>query len=189
MKHKVVAITGGIGSGKSCVAQMLRQMGFCVLFCDKLAAEVAHEKELLDQVRVLLGDDCVTNGQLNRKAVRERVFCDDELYLKYSKLFWERTKQRLLCEVNFAEQETVFVEIPVISAFRFDWHEIWLVESEKEIRLNRVTVRDGVSEQNVLDIMAKQPTCENYTRKIVNDGSLETLKKRVENALKNARLS
>lgn len=188
MKRNIVAITGGIGSGKSCVAEILRQMGFCVVYCDKLAAEVAREKDLLDQVCLLLGNDCVTNGELNRKVVREKVFADDGLYLKYSNLFWERTKQRLLDEVNLAEQKTVFVEIPVISAFDFDWYEIWLVESAKEIRLQRVALRDGVSAQNVLNIMSKQLDCENFTRRIVNDGSLETLKKRVECALQDAKL-
>lgn len=190
MKRKVVAITGGIGSGKSCVANILQQMGFRVVFCDKLAAEVSREKELLEQVRLLLGNDCVTSGELNRKVVREKVFCNDELYVQYSSLFWERTKQRLIDEVNSADNdETVFVEIPVISAFQFPWQEIWLVESAKEIRLTRVTLRDGVSAQNVLNIMAKQADCKNFTRKIVNDGSLEKLKQRVEDALQDAKLA
>lgn len=188
MKHKVVAVTGGIGSGKSSVAYILQEMGFSVIFCDKLAAEAANDADLLNKVRLLLGEWCVTDGKLNRKAVREKVFNSDELYDEYSRLFWRHTELRLLEEVDLAETEAVFVEIPVLSAFDFEWYEIWLVESDREVCVQRAVSRDGVSVKNILSIMARQPVCQKYTRKIPNYGSLNDLKTQVAEALRAAEI-
>ncbi|MGN1066380.1 MAG: dephospho-CoA kinase [Candidatus Fimimonas sp.] len=184
MKRKVIALTGGIGSGKSTVAEILRGMGFVVLDCDKIAAEVSHEKQLLAEVSALLGKDCVADGKLQRKVVRERVFGNDALYKQYCNLFWERTKNALACQLNGLDG-TIFVEIAVFDAFVFAWDEVWLVQSEKQTRLQRVTARDGVSEQNVLEIMSKQNYPCEVTCVIQNDGNLDDLKTAVLSALKN----
>ncbi len=187
MKRKVIAITGGIGSGKSAVSSIISAYGFEVVDCDKLSRQVATDKNLLNDVAKLLGNDCVVDGQLNRKLVRERVFCNDNLYQKYSNLFWNRIKTALTDIVEKANS-TIFVEIPLISAFEFDWSEIWLVESSDETRIKRVSQRDNVSEQNVLDIMSRQQPTQHYTKKIVNDGSLDDLKHVVDVLLKELKL-
>lgn len=191
MKHKVIALTGGIGSGKSEVARILQKRGFTVLFCDKIAAEVATEKSVLDRIETLLGEECVANGILNRKAVREKVFADNELYKAYSDIFWDSTKSRLSEQVEAAycensackNRDVVFVEIPIISAFDYDWWAVWLVESDKNIRVKRVRERDAVSEQNVSQIMSRQAEVQFYTVKIENNGGLAELENSVDSAL------
>lgn len=188
MKRKVIALTGGIGSGKSAVARILvDSYNFDVVDCDELSREAAKDGQLLSNVQQLLGEDSVIDGKLNRKFVRERVFRDDELYNSYSNLFWEKI-QKLLEQKIALLGATIFVEIPVLQAFQFDWWEIWLVESSDELRLLRVEQRDGVSASNVQSIMSKQPTCPNFTRKILNNGNLEDLKECVKAALQNSSL-
>ncbi|MDE7454273.1 MAG: dephospho-CoA kinase, partial [Clostridia bacterium] len=73
MTSKVVAVTGGIGSGKSEVMRYLNSLGYSTLDCDKLAMEVATRPNVLEQVTDLLGEGYVVNGQLDRKAIRSRV--------------------------------------------------------------------------------------------------------------------
>ena len=184
MKRKVIAITGGIGSGKSTVAEILRGMGFVVLDCDKIAAEVSHDEQLLVEVSALLGKDCVADGKLQRKVVRERVFGNDALYTSYCNLFWERTKNALVSRLD-GLCGNVFVEIAVFDAFPFLWDEVWLVQSDKQTRLHRVTARDNVSEQNVLEIMSKQNFPREVTCTIQNDGNIDDLKSAVLSALHN----
>lgn len=183
MKPNVIALTGKIGSGKSSVAKILSDKGFRVVDCDVLSRRVAGEKEVLQQVRALLGAESVINEKLNRKFVREKIFADKNLYVSYSAIFWNRIKELLNKEI-LCDEKFVFVEIPIIDAFDFDWYEIWLVECSVENTIDRVVARDSVSKENVLSVLSHQNSSSCYTRKIVNNGSIEDLITAVNLALK-----
>lgn len=187
MKRKIVALTGGIGSGKSTVGDFLRGLGFAVLDCDKISRKVETSQEVLSDVTHLLGEDYVENGQLARGKIRERIFDDDVLYKNYCELFWNRIRDELRRQLENMPA-TVFVEIAIWDAFEFEWSEIWLVKSSEKNRIKRVTERDGVSVRNVKNIMARQQSQPAHCRIIVNDGSLEDLKKEVVNAVENLEL-
>ena len=188
MKRKVVALTGGIGSGKSAVASILRDMGYKTVDCDVLARQVADFPQTVAQLEQLLGSKYVSNGSIDRKAVRERVFCDEKLLKQYQTIFFDGVKSLLLDEIEQIDG-TIFVEIPILDAFDFKWDEIWLVESELDRRISRVTVRDGVSQQNVLNIIAKQKQFGNPTRVIANNGDLGDLQHAVKQALVQSKLN
>ncbi len=187
MKRKIIALAGGIGSGKTSVAAILRDLGFAVLDCDKVAMDVSSDAQLIVAISNLLGEDCVINGKLDRRAVREKVFADNDLYKKYCKLFFAKTKSLLLKKISEISG-TVFVEIAVFDAFSFDWDEVWLIESDNGRRIARVIARDSVSKQNVLDIMSRQKKIEQFTYKIENSGSLAELKEKVIYTLKKSQL-
>lgn len=182
MKRKVIALTGGIGSGKSAVAQILRHMGYQTVDCDVIAREIANEPSVVAAVEGLLGSESVIDGAINRPKVREMVFADADLLKKYDAIFHGRVRQRLMELVNQTDA-TVFVEIPVIDAFDFDFDEIWLVVCSQDAQIARVTARDGVTADNVRNIMAKQHFDGNYTRILVNNGSLDELGEQVIAAL------
>ena len=184
MKRKVVAVTGGIGSGKSEVCKILREMGFATVNCDELARQIANEPSVIAAVEHLLGAESVTNGAINRSKVREIVFTDEVLLKKYDEIFFNRVQQRLSEIIEHTDGD-VFVEIPVIDAFEFGFDEIWLIESSASAQIERVTARDGVSVQNVEHIMKRQ-CYPKYTKVIRNDGSVEELKEQVFFALKGA---
>ena len=188
MTRKVIALTGGIGSGKSEAASVLRGFGFKTVDCDKLSRTVAEDPEVIKQVRKLLGRKCVADGKLDRKAVREKVFADAALLDAYNALFFEKIKT-LLAEKLEKTEGTVFVEIPVISAFPFDWDEIWLIESDEQTRIKRVRNRDNVTEQNVKQIMSRQTCKIDPTHTIINCGTRDYLKAQLELALKQSKLT
>lgn len=182
MKRNVIALTGGIGSGKSVVGNYLRQKGFAVIDCDQLSRQVSTQPQVLNSVANLLGEGYVADGQLNRAKIRNVVFADPQLHKQYNQIFHTRIKQEL---TQLVEQSngTVFVEIPLIDAFDFDWQQIWLVQRSLNDRVNSVVQRDGVTPQNVLDIASKQVVCDHPTATINNDGSLQQLYSQVDDLL------
>lgn len=182
MKRKVIALTGGIGSGKSSVSKILAERGFEVVDCDAISREMATDQAILQQITDLLGPQSVVNGNLNRPYVRNIVFADDKLYEKYSKIFWDGVKQALVHRVETCSQ-SLFVEIPVINAFEFPWDEIWFVDSRVDVRIARVCARDGVSAANAMDIISRQKLCDNYTRIIENNGTFAQLQSKVDDLL------
>lgn len=187
MKRKVVALTGGIGSGKSAVAGILRNMGYKTVDCDVLSKHIASLPQTVAQVEQLLGSEYVLNGSIDRKAVREKVFGNEKLLKQYQAIFFDGIKSLLLAEIEQTDG-VVFVEIPILDAFDFNWDEIWLVDSELDRRISRVTVRDGVSQQNVQNIIAKQKQYGNPTRIITNNGNLGDLQHAVKQALVQSKL-
>lgn len=198
MTSKVIAITGGIGSGKSEVKRYLDSLGYSTIDCDVLARNVATQPNVLQQVRQLLGNEYVVNGQLDRKAIRNRVFEDEQLLKQYNDIFFGEVKQLLresiaqynssqfkYDSVNKMSCNVIFVEISVFDAFNFAWDEVWLVESDLEVRKDRVVERDRVTRQNVDSIISRQYISSRYTLKIENNGSLDDLRRSVNEALKN----
>lgn len=182
MKPRMIALTGCIGSGKSTIAKILsHEYNFDVVDCDALARELAENSEVLSEISAMLGEECVSDGHLNRKKVREIVFGDTELYKKYNAIFFERIKA--LLQQRTAGLQTVFVEIPVLSAFSWNFDEIWLIDSEKDSCIVRASRRDGVSEENIDSILSRQEICQTYTRRICNYGSLSDLRAELDKAL------
>lgn len=195
MKRKVIAITGKIGSGKSAVARILRDMGYKTIDCDELAKQVASKPEVVERVAQLLGSHCVVNGALNRKAIREIVFKDEALLKKYEQIFFDGVKELLVANVDHLQEniatendrQAVFVEIPVLDAFSFTWDAIWRVESSEKDCISRVIARDSVSADNVRSTLSRQKTYD-CSHIIKNDGNIEELMQSVRNALANSGL-
>lgn len=183
MRNKVIAVTGGIGSGKSVVIGYLQSLGYVTLDCDVLAKEISCRSQVVEQVAKLLGDEYVVNGRLNRKAIRDIVFANKELLQKYNNIFFPEVKKLLDERISKIGKELVFVEISVFDAFDYRWDEVWLVEADKETRLNRTAVRDGTSINTLENLFSCQNVCADFSRKIVNNGTIETLKKQVDENL------
>lgn len=182
MTSKVVAVTGGIGSGKSEVCRYLQSLGYQTLDCDVLAREVSVRSNTVEQVRKLLGDDYIDNGQLNRALIRNRVFADKKVLSQYNAIFFAEVKA-LLDERLSKLNGVVFVEISVFDAFEYPWDEVWLVEANANNRIDRAMARDGSSREILQNIVNSQHICEVFTLKILNNGNLEELRRKVDDAL------
>src|SRR5687767_12231143 len=77
---KVYGLTGGIGSGKSSVARMLRELGYPVVDADEIAREVVQPgTPALAELTASFGDEILDErGELDRKRLGARVFADEE---------------------------------------------------------------------------------------------------------------
>ena len=188
MKRKLIALTGKIGSGKSAVSSILRNMGCKTVDCDELAKRIAEQSDVVERVGELLGSECISNGRLNRKVIREIVFKDEKLLERYQQIFFDGVKSLLLETIaTFGDCKAVFVEIPVLDAFDFNWDEIWRVESSEKNSVERVAARDGVSADSVLATLNRQKAYE-CTYVIENNGDFNHLTQAVERALLKSKL-
>lgn len=186
MKSRLVAVTGGIGSGKSEVIGYLRSLGYATIDCDALAKDVACRKQVVEQVRDLMGYEYVADGQLNREAIRNRVFFDESLLKRYNAIFFCEVKKLLDERIAALNGErVVFVEISVFDAFEYPWDDVWLVEADDDIRIDRALARDKTSRETLQCIMSRQNKCTSFTLKITNNGTVPDLKKHIDDAVKN----
>lgn len=188
MEKKVIAVTGGIGSGKSTVCRLLEKKGFQVVDCDALSRRAAERSDTLEDIERVFGERFVDGGKLNRRALALEVFSDSEKTDKLNEIFHKRIFG--LLEEEIAKQNgTVFVEIQLLPDDKIRlFDSVWLVTASEETRIKRAMARDDRSEEQVRSIIQRQNAFCGKQREnveiLVNDGDAAALEKAVENLLK-----
>jgi dephospho-CoA kinase len=138
----VVALTGGIGAGKSTVAQNFAELGALVVDADQLA-RIAIERGSDGFAEVLLrfGDDIILNGDIDRKKLAEIVFSDEAARKDLEKIIHPRVQATFAEVVEDLEHDDILIyEIPLLAetdaAEKFDY--IITVEADIELRKERL---------------------------------------------------
>ena len=141
----VVALTGGIGAGKSTVAQNFAELGALVVDADQLA-RIAIERGSDGFAEVLLrfGDDIILNGDIDRKKLAEIVFSDEAARKDLEKIIHPRVQATFAEVVEDLEHDDILIyEIPLLAetdaAEKFDY--IITVEADMELRKARLLKR------------------------------------------------
>ncbi|MCL2493273.1 MAG: dephospho-CoA kinase [Clostridiales bacterium] len=185
-----IGLTGGIGAGKSLVADYLRAKGFPVIDADELAHEAtAPGQPALAEIRRNFGDEVFSpNGALDRAALARLVFSDAERRTALEKLLHAEIFRRMEKAIAAVDLQTpaVFLSIPLLfetGAERI-CDEVWLVTADEGLRLSRAMARDDAPEEQVRARMAAQlPETEKRARADIlleNDGSPEALRARID---------
>jgi dephospho-CoA kinase len=185
---KVIALTGGIGAGKSTVAQFFSELGANVVDADHLA-RIAIERgsEGFAEVIARFGEKILTNGDINRKALAEIVFSDPDAKKDLEAIIHPRV-QKLFAQAIIDNEPAVnlIYEIPLLvetdAARKFDF--IVTVEADEELRIERLLARGMF----ITDIKARlanqapsQARIDIADAVIVNDGDEDHLLRQVEN--------
>ncbi len=141
----IVAVCGGIGSGKSAVTKILRELGAYTLSADAINAELLEDERYLIKLRALFPEAFGASGKPDRKKIREIIFSDEERRKKLNGL----AHGEIMAEIaRRAEgKELVFVEIPLLAeaGAKKTADKICYVRAPREARVRRITERDGVS--------------------------------------------
>lgn len=182
-RSNVVAITGGIGSGKSTVLKIIKDLGGKTASADDFNKHLLTDREYLEGLEKLFPTAFI-EGNLDRKVLRNLVFSDSEklkILNDYAhSAIWGKIEERIALN-----DENLYVEIPLLSGE--DSHiglfdKIWVTISSSSIQ--RAAVRDNVSEESITSIAANQifddERIKIATDIIINDGEFSELKKRVE---------
>lgn len=160
---KLIAITGGIGSGKSVVARLVQVMGHEVYDCDSRAKALMTEN---DEVRHRLieafGTETYHNdGTLNRQHLSEVAFSDDKALARLNGTVHPATARDMQ---QWAQRQAdsgarvAFVETALLRTAGLDRlvDEVWHVTAPASVRIPRVMARSGLTEQQVRERIAAQ---------------------------------
>ena len=181
----LIALTGGIGSGKSRAAAILEEFGAHSISADTLAREVLERGENgYNEVIAHFGDEILKEGQIDRKKLAEIVFNDSKQLEVLESITHPLIRAKFISETRALPESTVVVyEIPLLAESisrqkQLDFDHVLVLQSNSEIRVSRLIER-GFSAKEAQLRIANQHSDEQRkeiaTHLINNEGSLEEL--------------
>lgn len=173
-----LGVTGGMGSGKSFVCDLLRQQGIPVFGCDAAAQEELHENKLLQtQIKQLVGDDVYdASGCLVKPRMREFLCSGPEAAHRLDSLVHPCVRQRMRRWASVQSGTLVAVECALLYEAGFDRavDKVLVVTAPRDLRIERVMARDGLTRSRVEAVMSLQMSEDEKVRRadfvIQNDG-------------------
>lgn len=185
-----IAVTGGIGAGKSETVEILRRLGAKTVNADLLGhAAYASGTSGYDELVGAFGEEIVDDdGEIDRKIVGDIVFRDESKLKTLQSIVWHRIRAMLKAELkrNQADNvETTALEAAVL--YEAGWQDladcVWTVEASYHLRLARIVKKTGMSEGAARDRidaqLAPEIRIEKADEVICNDGDLAALEQRV----------
>lgn len=151
---KLIALTGGIGSGKSVVSRVLRCKGYAVYDCDTEAKRLmAESAAMLSAMRERFGEACITEeGAIDRRVIAERIFNDSVEREWLNAMVHAEVRIDLGAWLQRQADDLCFVEsaIPVTSGLDVMCDAIWFVVAPEEVRIERALARGGIDRTNLM---------------------------------------
>lgn len=181
-----IAITGGIGSGKSYVCKLLAKRGIKVYDCDAAAKRLMRESgELRCALQNLVGSNVYVDGVLQKSVMAKFLLLDK----KNNELINDVVHPYVASD--FLSSGLQWLESAILFDSRFDqrvhFDHIVCVVAPMEMRIQRVMERDNISREQTLEWINRQMTEQQLTEQsdyvIVND-NVEDIDKQIDNVLK-----
>lgn len=183
---KIIAITGGIGSGKSTALDVIKSAGFNVLSSDGIVSEL-YKKRSVKKFLKRLFPTAVTgiiNLKIDRKEISRITFTDKEKHTALTK----HVTALVLREIIKRAQKhggVTFAEVPLLFECDFTPHfnGVMVITRNKEERIQSVIARSNLTREQVLERMSAQVDYDSIDLSpyavIENDGDKEKLKRAV----------
>lgn len=178
-----LGITGGIGSGKSYVAQMLQARWEVPVYdCDSEAKRLTAESDdIRTALTQLVGDHLWQQGQMQKPVLAAYLFASPEHAAQVNAIIHPAVRRDFLCWADaHSRSPVVAIESAILceSGFHTLVDSILLVDAPLEVRLQRAMLRDGASRQQVMARMARQDSAQarqlaRFT--VINDGGGDQL--------------
>jgi len=187
-KNYVVGLTGGIGSGKSTVADLFVAAGAALVDTDRIAHELtAPGGAALPALRTALGDAVMaSDGGLDRALMRQRAFADAGVRKVLEGILHPLIRQISAERCLAATAPYVILAVPLLvesGAWRERCDRVLVVDCPEALQIERVMARSGLAEPAVRAILAAQATREQRLAVaddvIDNSGEVGALEKRV----------
>ena len=183
-----IGLTGGIGSGKTQVADYFAERGAPVIDTDSIARElVVPGQPALQDIVAAFGETILTaEGELNRRALRQKIFARAEARRQLENILHPRIRDEVERRIQSITAPWCIIVIPLLveTGWQTFVQRILLVDSPTELQISRTMLRDHSDRDEVEKIIASQASRDQRRAAaddiIVNDASLEHLQQQVE---------
>lgn len=156
----IVGLTGGIGSGKTAVSDLFMQHNIAIVDADVCARVVVEPgRPALEKIRQHFGDDILlADGNLDRAALRERVFTNPEDKSWLETLLHPLIGEEVLLQLQTASSPYVLFVSPLLveSKQNLICDRVIVVDVPEELQIERTSLRDNNDHEQVKRIMASQ---------------------------------
>jgi dephospho-CoA kinase len=187
---KIVGLTGGIGSGKTTVANYFHELGVPVYIADEHAKTVMQLPEIILKIKVVFGKSVFDNDVLNRKKLAEIVFNSSEKLKQLNAIIHPAVKKDFERWIlDYKKNKFILYEAAILfeSGRYINCDVIITVTAPLETRIERVTKRDNTSRELVLQRISSQWTDEQRIGKsdfVIENTNFEEAKEEIVKILK-----
>lgn len=181
-----IAITGGIGSGKSTVAEIITEKGFTVISCDKVYVDLLNNDEFVSKISEEF-DGILTNGLLDKGKLASLVFSDEQKLKRLNEITHPVIMEKVF--ELMSEHKVCFCEVPLLfeGGYERNFDYVLIVLRDLNERVASVVARDNIGEEEVIKRIKAQFNYDNldFTQYYVihNSGCLDNLCKQVQQFL------
>ncbi len=147
-----IALTGGIGSGKSTAASLLKLYGYAIIDADTIAHKVLEQST--EEVIEIFSDIILTEGKIDRKKLANIVFKNKALRNKLENLLHPRIKEYILEQSHLLDGKNIpyFIDIPLFFETKhYDIEETLLIFVEQSTQIERIKKRNALSDEAILE--------------------------------------
>ncbi len=189
MKYKrlIFGITGGSGSGKTSASSILAEFGVQIIDTDVIAHKVTEKgTQCLRELEKCFGSGIILpDGSLDRKKLASVAFTDDTNKAMLNKITHKHIKECVIEEIEKSSSDIIAIDGAVIIGSNIEplCEFIVSVIADRDIRLERIKKRDGISDKQAMERLNAQPDDDFYkdnSRYIIyNNGDSDELRKNV----------
>lgn len=187
---KIIGLTGGIGSGKTTVANYIKSLGIPVYIADEEAKKIMETREVVDLIREAFGKEIISENKIIREKLAQLVFNHPDKLQKLNDIVHPLVRSHFNHWVkNHADFPFIVKEAAILfesGSYKY-CDSIITVTAPLEIRLQRVIDRDKATRESVLSRMKNQWSEEEKIGKsdyVIHNLTLEDTKNQVDNILK-----
>lgn len=189
MKSKIIGLTGGIGSGKTTIANYFISMGIPVYISDDEAKKISEQPEIVNEITAVFGTSILDNNKIDRKKLGSIVFNDPEQLKKLNKIIHPAVKKHFENWILEHKNYKILIKEAAIlfesGAYKL-CDSIISVVTPLETRIHRVMKRDSITRDEALSRIKNQWTDEQRTEKsdfIIQNDSLQEAKRQADEIL------
>lgn len=155
----VIGLTGGIGSGKSTVADLFRQQGVPVIDTDEISRQLVEPGQLaLDEIVSIFGDILTTDGQLDRVKLRKIIFEAPGEREKLEQILHPKIQSEVKKQLADTTSPYVIIVVPLLTEkgkYSFI-NRVLVIDCDEQLQLQRAMKRDNQDDQQIESIIKSQ---------------------------------
>ena len=181
----LIAITGGIGSGKTTFANFLAEQGHPVIFADDISKELlANDPDVKNEIVSEFGAKAYQGKKINKKLLADNIFSNPSKLKKINSILHPRVRKRIefISKEYFETKDFVFVEAAIIYESKIEkmYDFVVLIVADEKLRMKRISKSEKISEKDFINRSQNQLSDEVKKKKadfiFINNGTKAELK-------------